>query len=129
SNPDLEQKCQSLINCGRRRPGDTFESPLMGANYRMTDWQCAILLAQLDRLPNQIETKSARALRLRNALNAIAGLSAIPRDPRITREVIYAFMFKVDEDRLGVSPNRFVGAMHAAGIHCGIGNQPADPCP
>ena len=123
-DPDLEQRCQSLINCGRRRPGDTFEGPLMGANYRMTEWQCGILLAQLARLPEQIERKSRAAARLREGLGAIQGISPIARDPRVTREVIYAFVFLVDESALGVSRNRFVRAMRAEGIPCGVGNDP-----
>ncbi|HEY6417922.1 MAG TPA: DegT/DnrJ/EryC1/StrS family aminotransferase, partial [Candidatus Binataceae bacterium] len=123
-DPGLEQRAQSLINCGRRRPGDTFEGPLMGANYRMTEWQCGVLLAQLERMPEQIAIKSARAVRLREGLNRIKGITAIARDPRITREVIYAFMFKIDETTLGVSRNRFVRAMRAEGIPCGVGNEP-----
>ena len=123
-DPDLEQRCQSLINCGRRRPGDSFEGPLMGANYRMTEWQCGILLAQLARLPEQIERKSRAAARLREGLGAIKGISPIARDPRATREVIYAFVFLVDESALGVSRNRFVRAMRAEGIPCGVGNDP-----
>ncbi len=120
----LEEKCQSLINCGRRRPGDRFESPLLGANYRMTEWQCGILLAQMERMPDQIERKSAMAERLRRGLNQIPGISAIPRDPRATREVIYAFVFRIDPAALGVSRNRFVHAMRAEGMPCGIGNDP-----
>ncbi|MGD1026359.1 DegT/DnrJ/EryC1/StrS family aminotransferase [Candidatus Binatus soli] len=123
-DPDLEQRCQSLINCGRRRPGDTFEGPLMGANYRMTEWQCGILLAQLARLPEQIERKSRAAARLREGLGAIRGISPIARDPRVTREVIYAFVFLVYESALGLSRNRFVRAMRAEGIPCGVGNDP-----
>jgi dTDP-4-amino-4,6-dideoxygalactose transaminase len=123
-DPALEQRAQSLINCGRRRPGDTFEEPLMGANYRMTEWQCGVLLAQLERMPVQIETKSAAAARLREGLNRIKGVTAIARDPRVTREVIYAFIFKIDESMLGVSRNRFVRAMRAEGIPCGVGNDP-----
>ncbi|MGO9799738.1 MAG: DegT/DnrJ/EryC1/StrS family aminotransferase [Candidatus Binatus sp.] len=123
-DPDLEQRCQSLINCGRRRPGDTFEGPLMGANYRMTEWQCGILLAQLARLPEQTERKSRAAARLREGLGAIKGISPVARDPRVTREVIYAFVFLVDESALGVSRNRFVRAMRAEGVPCGVGNDP-----
>ena len=124
SDADLEQKCQSLINCGRRRPGDTFESPLMGANYRMTEWQCGILLAQIERAPEQMELKSAMAARLRHGLNGIPGIHAIARDPRVTREVIYAFIFKIDESRLGISRNVFVKAMRAEGVPSGVGNDP-----
>ena len=123
-DPELEQRCQSLINCGRRRPEDNFEGPLMGANYRMTEWQCGILLAQLARLPEQIEHKSRAAARLRAELAAIKGLSPIARDPRVTREVVYAFVFLVDESALGVSRNRFVRALRAEGIPCGVANDP-----
>src|SRR5258707_5740275 len=124
NDPELEQRCQSLVNCGRRRPTDTFEGPLMGANYRMTEWQCAILLAQLARLPEQIEHKSRSAERLRHGLGAIKGLRPIARDPRITRETIYMFTFLVDEAALGVSRNRFIRAIRAEGIPCGVGNEP-----
>ena len=96
----------------------------MGANYRMTEWQCAILLAQLSRLPEQLEHKSRSAARLREGLASIKGLRPIARDPRVTRETIYMFAFLVDEAALGVSRNRFVRAMHAEGIPCGVGNEP-----
>jgi perosamine synthetase len=96
----------------------------MGANYRMTEWQCGILLAQLARLPEQIEHKSRAAERLRKGLAAIKGLTPIPRDPRVTREVIYSFVFRVDAAALGMSRNRFVRAMRAEGIPCGVSNDP-----
>ena len=83
NDPDLEQRCQSLINCGRRRPDDKFEGPLMGANYRMTEWQCGILLAQLARLPEQIEHKSRAAARLREGLGRNQGTE--PDRSRSTR--------------------------------------------
>jgi dTDP-4-amino-4,6-dideoxygalactose transaminase len=123
-DPGLEQRCQSLINCGRRRPSDDFEGSVMGANYRMTEWQCGVLLAQLARLPAQIERKSSNAAALREGLARVAGLRPIARDPRVTREVIYMFVFLVDEKTFGVSRNRFVRAMRAEGIPCGIGNDP-----
>ena len=124
NDPELEQRCQSLINCGRRRPDDDFEGPLMGANYRMTEWQCGILLAQLARLPEQIEHKSRAAERLRKGLAAIKGVSAIARDSRVTRETIYALVFIVDESALGLSRNSFVRALRAEGIPCGVSNDP-----
>jgi dTDP-4-amino-4,6-dideoxygalactose transaminase len=123
-DPDLEQRCQSLINCGRRRPGEDFEGPLMGANYRMTEWQCGILLAQLERLGDQIEHKSRAAARLRAGLGAIKGLTPVARDPRVTRETIYAFIFLVDQSALGLSRNRFVRALRAEGIPSGVANDP-----
>ena len=124
NDPELEQRCQSLINCGRRRPGDTFTSPLLGANYRMTEWQGGVLLAQLDRLPEQIEHKSRQAERLRAGLRAIPGITVFARERRVTREVIYLFLFQVNEAGLGVSRNRFLRALRAEGIPCGTANEP-----
>lgn len=124
NDPELEQRCQSLINCGRRRPGDTFDAPLLGSNYRMTEWQCGVLLAQLDRLPEQIEHKSRQAERLRAGLRAIPGVTVLARERRVTREVIYLFLFQVDEARLGISRNRFLRALRAEGIPCGVANEP-----
>jgi dTDP-4-amino-4,6-dideoxygalactose transaminase len=124
NDPELEKRCQSLINCGRRRPGETFDAPLMGANYRMTEWQCGVLLAQLERLPNQIEIKSAMADRMRAGLGKIRGLIPLAPDARVTRPVVYAFLFRVDPDALGVSRNRFLRALQAEGVPCGIGNEP-----
>jgi len=123
-DPELEQRCQSLINCGRRRPADTFDAPLLGANYRMTEWQCGVLLAQLDRLPAQIEHKSRQAERLRAGLREIPGITVLARERRVTREVIYLFLFQVEEARLGISRNRFLRALRAEGIPCGVANEP-----
>jgi dTDP-4-amino-4,6-dideoxygalactose transaminase len=121
---ELEQRCQSLINCGRRRPGDTFSGPVLGANYRMTEWQCAVLLAQLGRMRNQIEHKCAMAERLQKRLEGVKGVLPIAPDSRVTRRVIYAFLFRIDEAALGVSRDRFVRALRKEGIPCGVGNEP-----
>jgi len=48
----------------------------------------------------------------------------VARDPRVTREVIYAFVFMVDESALGMSRNRFVRGLRAEGIPCGVANDP-----
>ncbi len=68
---------------------------MLGANYRMTEWQCAVLIAQLERMPNQIEHKRAMAERLGARLAKVRGLIPLAPDPRVTRQVIYAFLFRV----------------------------------
>jgi dTDP-4-amino-4,6-dideoxygalactose transaminase len=63
-------------------------------------------------------------VRLHEGLAAIKGLTPVAHDPRVTREVIYAFIFFVDESALGVSRNRFVRALRAEGIPAGVANDP-----
>jgi dTDP-4-amino-4,6-dideoxygalactose transaminase len=123
-DPDLETRCQSLVNCGRRHPGESWETPMLGANYRMTEWQCAVLLAQLERMPSQIEHKAAMADRLTERLAKVRGVIPIKPDARVTRRVIYAYLFRIDAAAFGVSRNRFLRALQKEGVPCGVGNEP-----
>src|SRR5262249_18000826 len=77
-----------------------------------------------ERLPTQIEHKSRQAERLRARLATIPGITVVARDSRVTREVIYLFLFHLDQARLGPSRDRFVRALRAEGIPCGVGNEP-----
>ncbi len=119
----LAQRCQALIN-GRRRLGDDCAESLLGANYRITEWQCAVLLAQLERLPAQNELRWKHAERLRAALERIPGLTPTAADPRTTRPATYVWFFKVNASVLNVSRNLFALALMAEGIPCSIGDEP-----
>ena len=71
------------------------------------------------RFPEDALALARDAARLRAGLNAIAGIGAVARDPRLTREVIYAFVFRVDDAALSVSRNRFVRSLDAEDIPAG----------
>jgi len=83
----------------------------------MTEFQAAILLAQLERLPAQTELRAARAKRLSDGLSAIPGISLVARDVRLTTQAIYQFVFKYNAEAFGgASRDRFVAALEAEGI-------------
>ena len=63
----------SLINVGRVREGGWYQHRLLSGNYRMTEWQAAILNSQLRRLDEQTERRSGNALYLAQRLAQIAG--------------------------------------------------------
>ena len=50
---DLRQfeHLQSQVNCGRASRTDEFHQRVLGSNYRMTEFQAAVLIGQLDMLP------------------------------------------------------------------------------
>jgi dTDP-4-amino-4,6-dideoxygalactose transaminase len=56
---ELSERCWSLINVGRTRGGDWYQHDVLGYNYRMTEFQAAVLIAQLRRLDQQIERRQA----------------------------------------------------------------------
>ena len=114
---EIFERCQSYVNCGRASQTDRFRHRMLGFNYRMTEFQAAILLAQLERLPEQTELRAARAARLSEGLSSISGISLLQKDERLTRQAIYQFVFKYDSAAFaGASRDRFVAALEAEGI-------------
>ena len=114
---EVFELCQSYVNCGRASQTDRFQHRILGFNYRMTEFQAAILLVQLERLPEQTRLRTARAERLSEGLARIPGISLLRRDERLTTQAIYQFVFKYDPEAFGgASRNRFVAALEGEGI-------------
>jgi dTDP-4-amino-4,6-dideoxygalactose transaminase len=116
----LSELCASLINCGRIRPTDETltESPF-AYNYRLSNLQGALLVAQLTRLEELTTRRAANARILDAELATIDGLVPIRRDPNVTRQAYYLYFFRYDEERFGMSRDDFGKAMRAEGIPCG----------
>jgi len=114
---EVFEVAQSYVNCGRASKTDRFGHRILGFNYRMTEFQAAILLAQLERLPEQTELRAARANRLSEGLSGISGISLFRKDERLTTQAIYQFIFKYEAESFGgASRDRFVAALEAEGI-------------
>jgi len=78
----------------------------------MTEWQSAILLAQLERFEEQMETKQRNAAILDSALGRIPGIKPMRRDRQVTRRNLYAYVFRyVEEEWQGLSCRAFRKAM------------------
>lgn len=119
NDEEIFEICQSYANCGRASETDRYGHRILGFNYRMTEFQAAILLAQLERLPEQTERRHAQAARLSEELSRIPGISLLRKDERITTQAIYQFVFKYDSEAFGgASRDRFVAALEAEGIPC-----------
>lgn len=119
NDDEIFELCQSYINCGRASQTDRYGHRILGLNYRMTEFQAAILLAQLERLTEQTELRGARAPRLSQGLSGIPGISLLKRDERLTRQAIYQFVFKYDSNAFGgAQRDRFIAALEVEGIPC-----------
>jgi dTDP-4-amino-4,6-dideoxygalactose transaminase len=117
SNIDLADQVIRLANCGRPPRRETRGEPVLGHNYRMTEFQAAILLAQLERLDEQTELRERNTKRLEEGLKQIEGISLLARDERLTRQASYHYVFKFhSEDFSGVHRDAFVAALDAEGV-------------
>ena len=119
SNLEYFERAQSYVNCGRASVTDQFRHRIIGFNYRITEFQAAILEAQLQRLPKQAETRLANMNHFEKRLRGVAGLAFLKRDKRITRVAAYQFVFKyVQENFCGIPRAAFLAALEMEGIPC-----------
>ena len=91
-------------------------------NMRMTNMQAALLLSQLERLDEQVETRERNMAYLVKGMEQIEGIHPIPRDERVTRWCFYYWDFRFVSDEFGgISRGRFMEALGAEGVSCGVG--------
>ena len=91
-------------------------------NMRMTNLQATLLLSQLERFDEQVETRERNIAYLMKGMEAIEGIHPIPRDERVTRWCFYYWDFRfVPAEFGGISRGRFLEALGAEGVPCGVG--------
>ena len=117
NNEKFERQARSVHDCGRM-PGEWFYSHFIyGSNYRLSEWQGAVLQAQLGRLDEQTKVRHRNARLLDRFLGAIPGITPQKLDDRCTRNGQYAYIFHVNKKELaGIATERFIAAMNAEGI-------------
>jgi dTDP-4-amino-4,6-dideoxygalactose transaminase len=118
SNDDtFERQARSVHDCGRM-PGEWFYSHFIyGSNYRLNEWQGAVLNVQLGRLDEQTKQRHQNARLLDRLLRDIPGITPQKLDSRCTRNGQYAYIFHVDSKEFaGISTEQFIAAMNAEGI-------------
>ena len=118
SNDDTFQcQARSVHDCGRM-PGEWFYSHFIyGSNYRLSEWQGAVLNVQLGRLEEQTLHRHRNGRLLDKLFAEIPGITAQRCDPRCTRNSQYAYIFHVDARQFaGISTENFIATLNAEGI-------------
>jgi len=117
NNDELADELHRLINCGRS-PGPGKPTGF-GSNNRITEFQSAVLLGQLSRLPEQMATRTGNIAKLRDSLAEIDGIKVLEPKPEATRQGMYCLSLTFDEEAVGGIPQDvFISALKAEGIPC-----------
>jgi dTDP-4-amino-4,6-dideoxygalactose transaminase len=116
----LRTRARSYVNCGRIEGEHGYHHATSGTNLRMTEWQGAVLRAQLQRFPEQHRIRDERANRLDAELAKIPGLRPQGHDPRMDSHGRYSYLFHYDaQEFAGLSLRAFERALTAEGIVVG----------
>jgi dTDP-4-amino-4,6-dideoxygalactose transaminase len=130
NDDQLAAACRSIQNCGRVEGGVWYEHHVISGNYRLGEFQGAVLNAQLDRLEDQTATRDANGGYLSSRLQALPGLFPQRRPPESTRHAYHLFMLRLDPAGFGAPRDAVVSALEAEGIPCSAGygySLPAQP--
>jgi L-glutamine:2-deoxy-scyllo-inosose/3-amino-2,3-dideoxy-scyllo-inosose aminotransferase len=144
NNFKLAERLDALRNCGRRPiglagnddvdkgagvysdQGNFFQS----GNYRITEFQAAILVEALKRLPAQNENRDANGKYLNTLLADLPGVKAMRRDVKETKEAYFNFAFRYNKVEFkGLPIEKFREALTAEiGIQVTASYEPLNDC-
>jgi dTDP-4-amino-4,6-dideoxygalactose transaminase len=103
---------------------------IRGGNLRLTEFQAAVLSAQMTRLEQQAKKRSENAAYLSKMINEIPGIASAKLYPGTTNSAYHLYMFRYDANHFsGMSKARFMEALRAEGVVCsgGYGQMEKDP--
>lgn len=115
SDEEFAGRVRSLANCGRVPGRSFYEHENLGTNLRMTAFQAAVLLAQFERLPQQIATRTENAQSLKEELANVD-------EVRWRREPVEAtqnsFYLLVGRTKSAALRNELCRSLLEAGVPC-----------
>lgn len=125
---DLAQKCYAFHNNCRARQITGYNFTYLGArsqNLRMTEFQGALLLAQMTRLEEQSHTREQNAAYLTSMLREIPGIVPAKMYQGCTRNAYHLYMLRYKPEHFAGLPRaKFLQALSAEGIPCSSGYSP-----
>jgi len=125
-NEEFINRCYSYHNYGNPygTEAGTFGAGTLriGTKLRITEYQAAIGLAQLERLEEQTEIRNVNAAYLKSLIQEIPGIIPYSLYPNVTRAAFHIFPFLYQKEEFkGLSREKFMKAMQAEGVPCGHG--------
>jgi len=113
---ELAAECDALMWAGRKIGRPWYEFHRLGWNYRMTEFQAAILRCQLGRLDEQVRLRMRNANYLSEQLTRIDAIRPLVQDPRTNVHGYHIYMFRYDAKVTGLDRELFVEKLGAEGI-------------
>lgn len=133
NNESFMDRCYSYHNYGMPYGSVKSDEPGAvsgGTKLRITEYQCAIGLAQLERLEEQTVRRSVNADYLKNNIREIPGIIPYEIYPKVTRATFHLFPFRYKKESFkGLSKAKFIKALSAEGVPCSPGYIPLHKMP
>lgn len=121
NDEQLAKTCRSIQNCGRIPTGVWYEHHMISGNYRLGEFQGAILNCQLQRLATQTKKRDANGQYLARRLRRMPGVHPQRRTTDCTRHSYHLFMLRLEAEMFGAPRGAVIEALEAEGVPCSAG--------
>jgi dTDP-4-amino-4,6-dideoxygalactose transaminase len=122
---ELDELLWSLRNVGRRRGGEWYEHVRLGWNLRMSEFQAAVLIAQMRRMPEQQARRTRAAAYLNAEMSKVPGVVPLKLPDGVTAHSWYTYHWRwLGAADGGLPKNEFAAALRAEGIPLFAGYTP-----
>ncbi len=107
----------SLRNVGRIKGGQWYEHHYAGCNYRITQFQAALLSQQLTRLDEQTKLRDENGQYLNALLSSVEGITPLTRGHGETVHPYHLYIFRYDKSKFnGLPKQEFAQLLMAEGV-------------
>jgi dTDP-4-amino-4,6-dideoxygalactose transaminase len=122
NDDDLANLIYSISDCGRKKNEYFYDHYIYGTNYRMTEYQAAVLLAQMKKFPEQHRLRNKNAKNFMKKLNAIDGIRVMKPTPGTDMLGWYVYPIVFEPEKFnGITKSEFYEQLNRNGI-------PTDDC-
>ncbi|USZ72427.1 DegT/DnrJ/EryC1/StrS family aminotransferase [Natronosalvus halobius] len=116
-NDVLAERARVMQNIGRSQGETGYRHYKLASNSRMSAFQAAVAIGQLEKLPEENDRREANEELLLAELEEIGGIHTKPRDDRITARGYCLENVRYDAEAFGgLSRDRFIAAVRAEGV-------------
>ena len=117
NNEEIAKLCRSLSNQGRREGDGWLQHERLGYNYRLSDINCALGIAQLEQI-DEILAKQERVAQMYNEqLKDIDGVE-IPYVSPDVKTSWFVYVIRLSEEYTREDRDRILQELKARGIGC-----------
>jgi len=125
SDEQMVERCYAAHTNGRTRNAGWSAESARAWNFRMTEFQAGLLMAQMMRLEEQSRTREENAKYLTQMLKEIPGIRPAEMYEGCTRNAYHLYMFRYDPSAFaGLDRGKFLRSLSAEGIGAGSGYTP-----
>ena len=121
NDDELAASCRSIHNCGRIPMGVWYEHHVISGNYRLGEFQSAILNCQVDRLESQTASRDRNGQYLAARISEFPGIYPQKRPSYCTRHGYHLFMLRIEGKAFGAPRGAVIKALQAEGVPCSPG--------